>query len=139
MYYKGALLLNTLKNILNDDNRWWEILLKYSETYRHKIIDTETVIAFFNAEFKMDLTSIFNQYLRYKNIPELVLQKSGDSFEYFWNTNEPNFKMPVDVRIGKEIIRLNATNEIQKADIAIKKLNEVVVQRKKFFIKASLK
>jgi aminopeptidase N len=139
MYYKGALLLNTLKNILNDDNRWWEILLKYSETYRHKIIDTETVIAFFNAEFKMDLTSIFNQYLRYKNIPELVLQKSGDSFEYFWNTNEPNFKMPVDVRIGKEIIRLNATNEIQKADIAIKKLNEVVVQRKKFFIKVSLK
>lgn len=139
MYYKGALLLNTLKNILKDDNRWWEIILKYSETYRHKIIDTETVIVYFNAEFKMDLTSIFNQYLRYKDIPELVLQKSGDSFAYFWNTSEPNFKMPVDVRIGKNIIRLNASNEIQKSDVLIKKLNEVVVQRKKFFIKVSLK
>ncbi|MFT7352899.1 MAG: aminopeptidase N [Flavobacterium sp.] len=139
MYYKGALLLNTLKNILKDDKRWWEILLKYSETYRHKIIDTETVIDFFNAEFKMDLTSIFNQYLRYKDIPELVLQKSGDSFSYFWNTSEPNFKMPVDVRIGKDIIRLNASNEIQKSEIPIKKLNDVVVQRKKFFINVKSK
>jgi aminopeptidase N len=139
MYYKGALLLNTLKNILKDDKRWWEILLKYSETYRHKIIDTETVIDFFNAEFKMDLTSIFNQYLRYKDIPELVLQKSGDSFSYFWNTSEPNFKMPVDVRIGKDIIRLNASNEIQKSEIPIKKLNDVVVQRKNFFINVKSK
>jgi aminopeptidase N len=139
MYYKGALLLNTLKNILKNDDRWWEILLKYSETYRHKIIDTETVIAFFSSEFKMDLTSIFNQYLRYKDIPELVLQKSNDTLEYFWKTNEPNFKMPVDVRIGKNIIRLHATTEIQKSDFVIKNLNEVVVQRKKFFIKVNLK
>jgi aminopeptidase N len=139
MYYKGALLLNTLKNILKNDDRWWEILLKYSETYRHKIIDTETVIAFFSSEFKMDLTSIFNQYLRYKDIPELVLQKSDDTLEYFWKTNEPNFKMPVDVRIGKNIIRLHATTEIQKSDFVIKNLNEVVVQRKKFFIKVNLK
>jgi aminopeptidase N len=139
MYYKGALLLNTLKNILKNDDRWWEILLKYSETYRHKIIDTETVIAFFSSEFKMDLTSIFNQYLRYKDIPELVLQKSNDTLEYFWKTNEPNFKMPVDVRIGKDIIRLHATTEVQKSDFVIKNLNEVVVQRKKFFIKVNLK
>jgi aminopeptidase N len=139
MYYKGALLLNTLKNILKNDDRWWEILLKYSETYRHKIIDTETVIAFFSSEFKMDLTSIFNQYLRYKDIPELVLQKSDDTLEYFWKTNEPNFKMPVDVRIGKDIIRLHATTEVQKSDFVIKNLNEVVVQRKKFFIKVNLK
>jgi predicted phage-related endonuclease len=87
----------------------------------------------------MDLTSIFNQYLRYKDIPELVLQKSDDTLEYFWKTNEPNFKMPVDVRIGKNIIRLHATTEIQKSDFVIKNLNEVVVQRKKFFIKVNLK
>jgi predicted phage-related endonuclease len=47
--------------------------------------------------------------------------------------------MPVDVRIGKNIIRLHATTEIQKSDFVIKNLNEVVVQRKKFFIKVNLK
>ncbi|MBH8575624.1 M1 family metallopeptidase, partial [Nostocaceae cyanobacterium CENA369] len=41
MYYKGALLLNTLRHIVNDDKKWWKMLLTYSETYRHKIIDTE--------------------------------------------------------------------------------------------------
>jgi aminopeptidase N len=139
MYYKGALLLNTLKNVLNNDDRWWEILLKYSETYRHKIIDTQTVIAFFNAEFKMNLTSVFNQYLRYKDIPELVLQKSGSNLEYYWKTNEPNFEMPVDVRIGKEIVRLNPTNTVQKSDFTIDNIKDVVVQRKKFFIKVTTK
>ena len=49
MYYKGSLLLNTLRHVINNDTKWWEILLKYSETYKKQIIDTPTVIAFFNA------------------------------------------------------------------------------------------
>jgi aminopeptidase N len=66
MYYKGALMINTIRHIIDNDKKWWKIIKNFSETYRHKIIDTKTVVAFFNKESGIDLTSVFDQYLKYK-------------------------------------------------------------------------
>ena len=134
MYPKGALLLNTIKNIVNDDTKWWKMLLKYSETYRHKIIDTETVVHFFNTESGINLTPVFNQYLRYPAIPELVIKKNKKNFEYRWKTMEPNFNMPVDVVINKKEMRLYPSNVFQKSKVKIKDLKEVDVLTDEFFI-----
>jgi aminopeptidase N len=134
MYPKGALLLNTIKNIVNDDTKWWKMLLKYSETYRHKIIDTETVVHFFNTESGINLTPVFNQYLRYPAIPELVVKKNKKNFEYRWKTMEPNFNMPVDIVINKKEMRLYPSNVFQKSKVKIKDLNEVDVLTDEFFI-----
>lgn len=134
MYPKGALLLNTIKNIVNDDAKWWKMILKYSETYRHKIIDTETVIHFFNTESGINLTSVFNQYLRYPAVPELIVVKNKKSFNYRWKTMETNFEMPVDVVINGKEIRLHPTNEFQKSKIKIKSLDDVDVLTDEFFI-----
>ena len=134
MYPKGALLLNTIKNIVNDDAKWWKMLLKYSETYRHKIIDTETVVHFFNTESGINLTPVFNQYLRYPAIPELVIKKNKKNFEYRWKTMQPNFNMPVDVVINKKEMRLYPSNVFQKSKVKIKDLKEVDVLTDEFFI-----
>jgi len=74
MYYKGALMLNTIRHIVNDDQKWWDMLLKYSQTFRHQIIDTPTVVAFFNQESGLNLTPVFNQYLKHKEIPLLKMK-----------------------------------------------------------------
>ncbi|MEN0082116.1 M1 family metallopeptidase [Flavobacterium lindanitolerans] len=111
MYYKGALLLNTLRHIVNDDEKWWKILLKYSETYRHKIIDTQTVIAFFNTETGRNLTPVFEQYLRYKNIPELEVAVKNKEVKFRWITDVPDFKMPIIIKQGSKETRLEATNK----------------------------
>lgn len=111
MYYKGALLLNTLRHIVNDDPKWWKLLLKYSETYRHKIIDTQTVITFFNTETGRDLTPVFEQYLRYKNIPELEVAVKNKEVKFRWITDVPDFKMPIIIKQGSKETRLEATNK----------------------------
>ena len=111
MYYKGSLLLNTLRHIVNDDQKWWKLLLKYSETYRHKIIDTQTVITFFNTETGRDLTPVFEQYLRYKNIPELEVAVNNKEVKFRWITDVPDFKMPIIIKQGSKEIRLEATNK----------------------------
>lgn len=134
MYYKGSLLLNTLRHIVNDDEKWWKMLLKYSETYRHKIIDTQTVIAFFNTESKMNLTPIFNQYLKYKNIPILEFQKKGKGFEYRWKTDVANFEMPIDIIYKQKIIRLYPTNTWEKLNPKAKKISDIKVLEDKFYI-----
>ena len=121
MYYKGALMLNTIRHIINDDAKWWEILLKYSNTFRHKIIDTPTVIAFFNQETGLNLTPIFNQYLKYKAVP--ILEVNIDKKKRLslkWNTEEPNFEMPVEVNINGKIKRIQVTNQWTKFTEKIK-------------------
>ena len=121
MYEKGALFLNTLRHIVNNDEKWWKILLKYSETFRHKIINTETVVSFFNTETGMNLTPVFNQYLRHKNIPELLV--SMDKKRHLvlkWKTDEPNFVMPVEVEINGKVTRILVNNNKTKTKEKVK-------------------
>ncbi|WP_396138372.1 M1 family metallopeptidase [Flavobacterium sp.] len=135
MYYKGSLLLNTLRHVVNNDEKWWSILLKYAETYKKQIIDTPTVIAFFNQESGYNLTPIFNQYLNHTSLPHLEIKTQGKSFQYRWKTDEPNFIMPIDIIIGSKKIRLQASNEWKKSKEPIASLEEIKVLTDKFYVK----
>lgn len=135
MYYKGSLLLNTLRHVINDDDKWWKMLLKYSETYKKQIIDTDTVIAFFNKESGMNLTPIFEQYLKYKNIPFLEYELKDNKLEYRWKTDVQNFAMPISFKINNETIRVNATNEWQSVTVNAATLKEIEPEKNKFYIR----
>lgn len=137
MYYKGSLMLNTLRNVINGDDKWWEILLEYSQTYRHKIIGTETVVAFFNAESQMNLTPIFDQYLKFAAIPVLEFRKKGNGFEYRWKADVANFDMPVDAIYNQKEIRLFPTPDWKKLNSSIKKLSSLEVLTDQFYINVS--
>ena len=134
MYYKGALMLNTIRNVINNDEKWWKLILDYSLYFRHKIIDTEMVIAYFNKETGLDLTLIFNQYLRFKNIPTFEIKKLKNKMQYRWKTDVSNFKMPVDIEFKGKIMRLNSINEWQFFPDKIKKAKEIKVLTDKFLI-----
>ncbi|OUD27038.1 M1 family metallopeptidase [Flavobacterium psychrophilum] len=140
MYYKGALMLNTIRSIINDDSKWWALLLKYSKTYRHQIIDTKTVIDFFNQEAGLNLTPVFNQYLRYVSIPRLEFRHSRtkNQFEYAWKTNEPNFEMPIDLIFKNKKTILIGTNKWQKVPFKMKNVLEIEVVKNKFYITTNL-
>ena len=132
MYYKGALMLNTIRHILNDDEKWWKLILEYSNTFKHKIIDTETVLAFFNEKTGLDLTSVFNQYLRYTSIPKLELKIDNFKLCYRWKATEPNFEMPVDIKFKGEKIRINATSKWVKSRIVVESLKDIEIQKNDF-------
>ncbi|HQW69364.1 MAG TPA: M1 family metallopeptidase [Flavobacterium sp.] len=135
MYPKGALLLNTLRHVINDDTKWWKLILDYSTTFRHKIIDTETVIAFFNKESGMDLTPIFNQYLRHTAIPKLEYKIENKRLFYKWTTDETNFLMPIDIKINGKSKRIYPENAWIKSDFKVKPSNKIEISIDKFFIK----
>ena len=135
MYYKGALLLNTLRHIVNDDAKWWSVLLNYSETYKKQIIDTDTVIAFFNQAIEKNLTPVFKQYLNHTALPVLEIKPYKKSFQYRWKTDEINFEIPVDVVIGAKLVRLNGTNQWTKSNEKISKLDVIQVLTDRFYIK----
>jgi aminopeptidase N len=134
MYYKGALMLNTIRHIINNDVKWWKIILDYSNTFKHKIIDTETVIAYFNKQSGMDLTPVFNQYLRYATIPTLDLKIEKNKLSYRWKAYEPNFTMPIDITIKGQKIRIQPTRTWTKSKWSVKSFSEIEILKNDFLI-----
>lgn len=114
MYDKGSLMLNTIRHIINNDELWWKLILKYSETFRHKIIDTKTVVDFFNKESGLNLTPVFDQYLRYKDVPQLEVRQNKNHVELRWKTDIKEFSMPVEYNVSGKKSRINVTNTWQK-------------------------
>ncbi len=134
MYYKGALLLNTIRHIIGDDTKWWDLLLKYSQTYRHKIIDTETVIAFFNQESGLNLTPVFKHYLYFKNIPTFEYQIKKKKLEYRWKSDLIEFNMPLDIIIKGKKIRIEPTTSWKKYPSKISNKSDFAVFNSGFLV-----
>lgn len=135
MYPKGALMLNTLRHVINDDAKWWDLILNYSLMYKKDIIDTETVINYFNTKSGMNLTPVFDQYLRYKNIPKLQVKLNKKKLEYRWVTDVPNFAMPVGITANGKEVRLNATNDWQSVTTDVKDINKIEPEKSKYYVK----
>jgi aminopeptidase N len=101
MYFKGALMLNTLRSVVNDDARWWKLLHDTFQHFKYRNIMTEDLVQYFNEQTRMNLTPIFNQYLRHTAIPtlELTFDDAKSTVAYRWKADEKDFAMPV--RVGK--------------------------------------
>jgi aminopeptidase N len=101
MYFKGALFLNTLRSVVDDDSRWWKLLKDLFQHFKYQNIMTEDLVQFVNTQLGQNLTPIFDQYLRRTELPTLEL--SFDDVEgtmaYRWKADERAFAMPI--RIGR--------------------------------------
>jgi aminopeptidase N len=102
MYFKGALFLNTLRSVMNDDARWWALIRDFYQHFKYQNIMTEDVVAYFNQQTGMYLTPLFDQYLRHTAIPtlELKFNEAEGTVDYRWLADEPDFAMPI--RVGKK-------------------------------------
>jgi aminopeptidase N len=100
-YFKGALMLNTLRSVVNDDAKWRELMHGFYQHFKYQNILTEDVVSYFNQQTEMNLTPIFDQYLRYAQIPrlELLFGEKPGLVMYKWRADEEKFAMPV--RVGK--------------------------------------
>ena len=98
-YFKGALMLNTLRSVVNDDAKWFALIKGMYQHFQHQQIQTEDVVAYFNTHTGMNLTPVFNQYLHHAHIPrlELLFGESPNLVMYKWDADEDDFAMPVRV------------------------------------------
>jgi len=101
-YFKGALFLQTLRSVVNDDRRWWKLLRDLYERFKFKNIMTEDIVQFFNQQTGKNLTPIFDQYLRRSDLPtlELTFDETAGTVSYRWKADEKGFAM--SVRVGKK-------------------------------------
>jgi aminopeptidase N len=98
-YFKGALMLNTLRSVVNDDAKWFALIHGLYQHFKYQNIMTDDVVAYFNQHTGMNLTPIFDQYLRRPHIPrlELLFGEAPGMVMYKWDADEEDFAMPVKV------------------------------------------
>jgi aminopeptidase N len=104
MYDKGQLVLNTLRDIVDDDAKWISLLRGIQQTFRYKTVSAEDIFGYFRKNSGKDLTGFFEQYYQHTGIPKLIVntQKRGDvaTATYYWQTEVPDFRMPVKVTLS---------------------------------------
>jgi len=134
-YFKGTLFLNTLRSVINDDGKWFALIHDLFQKFKYQNIMTEDVVAFFNERTGMDLTPIFDQYLRHKNIPTLELKRdeAQRTVSYRWLADEPKFAMPVRIERNGQGQLIFPTTEWQKLP-AKKEEEEIRVATDLYFV-----
>ena len=105
MYTKGALMLHTLRNIINNDSLWFDMLRGLQEHFKYQAVSTDDIVGYINGVLQKDYTYFFDQYLRHAAIPELLVhfEKEGSStkLQYKWKTDVKGFSMPVKVTVAR--------------------------------------
>ncbi len=116
-YFKGALFLNTLRNVVDNDQAWWALLKETALHFRHQNIWTADVINFFNAHLGRDLRPLFQQYLYFWDLPVLELEFGADVVRHRWRADVEDFDMPVKVRAAGTLQTLHPTTQWQEAPL----------------------
>ena len=111
MYPKGGNMLHTLRQIVNDDEKWRGILRGLNSTFYHQTVTTKQIEDYLSQQVGIDLNPFFNQYLRDTRIPTLEYFFKGGKLGYRWTNCVPGFNMPVKVTLDGTEKSLNPTTE----------------------------
>lgn len=138
MYFKGTNMLHTIRSVINDDAKWLSILRGLNQTLGLKTTTTEEVIAYINKEAGKDLTSVFDQYLRYTEVPVLEIRKvNNEQIQFRWKADVSGFSMPVKLKTldSADWIIVNATSEWQTLNI---NATDLIIDTDNFYIKTKI-
>lgn len=102
MYPKGANLLHTLRTIINNDEKWRQILRGINENFRFKTCTTQEVENYISQQAGINFKPIFDQYLRHVQIPVLEYKLAGNRLSYRWDAEVANFNMPVNIQVNAQ-------------------------------------
>ncbi|MHC9088089.1 M1 family metallopeptidase [Tenacibaculum sp. IMCC1] len=103
MYYKGANMLHTIRQLVNNDEKWRQILRGLNADFYHKTVTTQEIEKYMIEKSGIDLSKVFDQYLRTVKIPELEYTIENNTLKYRWNNVVGGFNMPIKVTVdGKD-------------------------------------
>ncbi|MDX1671251.1 MAG: M1 family metallopeptidase [Balneolaceae bacterium] len=99
MYYKGGNMLHTIRQIVDDDSLWREILRGMNREFRHQTVTSEQIEQYIINRSGKDLQKTFDQYLRHTDLPVFQYYIEGNTLHYRWKADVNGFDMPLKVTL----------------------------------------
>ena len=103
MYNKGNNLLHTLRQIVNNDEKWRAMLRGLNKEFYHQTVTTQQIENYMAEKLGLKLGPFFDQYVRDYRIPVFEYSFRNGNLIYRWANCIDTFNMPVKIYInGKE-------------------------------------
>ncbi|HEV7703363.1 MAG TPA: M1 family metallopeptidase [Gemmatimonadaceae bacterium] len=139
MYEKGGNMLHTIRQIINDDEKWRAILRGLNKTFWHQTVTGAQVENYISKQSGINLSKVFAQYLTTTNIPVFEYDIRGSTLTYRWTNVVPGFDMPLRVTLADSgYALLHPTTSQKKAKLAMKDLASFHVDSN-YFVRAEQK
>ncbi len=136
MYYKGANILHTLRQLIEDDEKWREILRGLNKDFYHQTISSKQLEEYIGKKKGVDLTEFWNQYLRTTKIPKVEYKISKNKITFRYVDIVEKFDMPVIAIINGKEEWIFPTAEWKTKEFA----NEIISAniKKDFYVESEL-
>ena len=113
MYYKGGNMLHTIRQIINDDEKWRQILRGLNNTFYHQTVTTHQIEEYISQQAGIDLSTVFNQYLRDTRVPTLEYYIKDKLLVYRWINCVDGFTMPIQIALDGKISNIQPKKQWQ--------------------------
>lgn len=118
MYLKGGVFLNMLRTLIDDDEKWRQILRGLNKTFYHQTVNYEDIVHYISQQSGKNLAPVFAQYIQHTNIPVLEFRFQDSKVYVRWIADVEDFSMPVKIRSkGSEYQFITPTREWTATDI----------------------
>lgn len=118
VYYKGGNMLNTLRTVVNNDEKWRAVLRGLGQHFYHQTVTTTELETYMADFLQLDLKSFFDQYLRDRRLPTLEYYFKEGRLYHRWINAISTFNMPVDVIVGGKSMRILPTTRWSNLDVS---------------------
>jgi aminopeptidase N len=139
MYSKGATLLNMIRTIVNDDQKWRGILNGINKNFYHQTVTYEQVVNYFSIQSGKNLVPIFDQYLKFRELPVLEFSNKDGRLSCRWIANANGFNMPVKVKVNDgEYQWISPSDKFTTVNIPGASIDNIKVDRLNCYIGVAL-
>lgn len=115
-YYKGANMINTLRSVIDDDEKWRAALRGMNKKFYHQTISSKQMEDYLSEFSGIDLSKFFDQYLRDIRIPVFEYFEQDGKIAYRWTNCIDGFDMPLGVSVDGKKSMISPTNQWQQLD-----------------------
>jgi aminopeptidase N len=106
MYYKGGNLLHTIRQAIDNDALFRQILRGLNREFYHKTVNGSQVEAYMSKQAGFDFSKVFDQYLRDVRIPNLMFMNTVVNgklhYKLKWGNCVDGFNLPVIMQLDKD-------------------------------------
>ena len=114
---KGQIFLHTIRQLAKNDEIWRQTLRGLNKEFYHSTVTTGEIEQYISKSIGMDLSKVFDQYLRDYRVPVLEYEINDGVLNYRWNNVIDGFNMPIEVIIDGKNTVLYPTSEFKKTPI----------------------
>ena len=120
-YDKGSAVVHMVRMMLNDDEKFRQLLQGLNRDFYHQIIATDQVERYMEKAVGRDLRPFFDQYLRTTKIPVLEVVSDGNGkkavVRFRVSNAVPGFVLPVSFSTKKAVYANSDWQEVKARDV----------------------